>query len=404
MRIGVIHWGFIPRGGGVEAHLLTVYPEMVRQGAEVFLLTEALEGFPEEETVKGIRVVRDEGLSFSKLDEREKKGEAIRESSKRLFSEFLDRYGIQAVQGHNLHMDFFDLSAALNQACQERNIPCFLIIHNQEFIDRGPQVMLRILKDLPWTKLVPISQFIAKDLQARIPDIPRDRYQVIMHGIDLDLFAPRSKKEKEKLKEKYGLKGARVILHPARMLRWKGIIPALKAMPEVFKRFPDARIVFTGRVSAIVKGEEEVRRFNLLVDRTIEELGIKENVLIGKYQFSDMPALFALSEAAIYTTILDEPFGLCPVEAMASGVPAVITRSGGLVESVIEDETGFIISRDEKKIPSELADRISRLFSDPALAERMGKAGRRRAEEKFDKSRMAKELITLGERSLPRAA
>jgi glycosyltransferase involved in cell wall biosynthesis len=395
MRIGVIHWGFIPRGGGVEAHLLTVYPEAVKQGAEVFLLTEAYSGFPEEETVNGIKVVRNEGMSAPKIDERKKAGEDLYPGAYEMFADFVEKYQIEAVQAHNLHMGFYSLSKALNDVCRERNISCCLVIHNHEFIDRDYEIMKRILKDLPWTKLIPISRFISKELQRNIPEIPKNKYQVIMHGIDLDIFMPRSIEEKEKLKDKYGLKGSRVILHPARMLRWKGIVPAIKAMPSVIKKFPDVKLVLTGKVSAIVKEQKDVKEYYALVDETIEKLGVKENVHIGNYRFSDIPDLTALADVSIYTTIGDEPFGLCPVEAMACGVPAIVTSSGGLVESVVDNDSGFIIPKEEDKIPAELSDRLIRIFSDPDMAANMGKAGRKRAEEKFDKKRMAEELIDL---------
>jgi glycosyltransferase involved in cell wall biosynthesis len=97
----------------------------------------------------------------------------------------------------------------------------------------------------------------------------------------------------------------------------------------------------------------------------------------------------------IYTTIGEEPFGLVPVEGMACGVPVVVTNSGGLTESVVDGETGFVITKDEKKLPKELAGRVIELLEDEALAEEMGKKGRERAEEKFDKARMAKDLIDL---------
>jgi glycosyltransferase involved in cell wall biosynthesis len=395
MRIGVVHWGFPPRGGGVEAHLITVYPEMVKQGAQVFVLTETMNGVPQQEIVKGIKVIRNDGMSASGLDERVKKGEDLYSSAKKLFKGFLDKYEIQAVQAHNLHMDFYDLSKALTDACREKNLPSFLIVHNHEFIDRDMGTMMRILKELPWTKFIPVSQFICSELQKNIPEIPKERFQVIVHGIDLDMFAPRSKEEKEKLKEKYGFKGDRIILHPARILRWKGIVQALKAMPAIINKFTDAKLVLTGRVSAIFKEQKEVKEYNHLVDETIEKLGVKNNVYIGSYDFSDVPYLFSISDAVIYTTIGDEPFGLCGIEAMASAVPGVVTASGGLVEGIVDNETGFIISKEEEKIPSELADRILRIFSDPSMAEKMGKAGRKRAEERFDKKRMARELIDL---------
>jgi len=115
------------------------------------------------------------------------------------------------------------------------------------------------------------------------------------------------------------------------------------------------------------------------------------------YSFSDIPRLTRLADVVIYTTIGDEPFGLVPVEAMASGVPTIVTRSGGLVEGVVDGKTGFIIDKDEQTIPAQLAARIVELFSHEGLAGEFGSAGRRRAVEVFDKKRMAADLIHLSD-------
>ena len=66
-----------------------------------------------------------------------------------------------------------------------------------------------------------------------------------------------------------------------------------------------------------------------------------------------------------------------------------------MTESIIDGETGFIIEKDEEKVPVQLAQKIITIFSDPDLAKRLGKAGRARAEAFFDRKRMAKDFIEL---------
>ncbi len=391
MKTGVIHWAFPPRGGGVEAHLITVLPEMVKQGSEVFILTENMEGEPDHSVVSGVNLFRREELSVSHLDQMKD----IYGTSRTLFEDFIQENQIDIIQAHNLHMDYFELSRALTDVCQEKNIPSYLVLHNHEFIDRDEKVMVSILRDLPWDKLVSISHFIEQKLEKKIPEIPKEKWAVIMHGIDIERFSPLLPDEKEALRKEYGFLERRLILHPARILRWKGIVPAIKALPKIITSFPDALMVLTGRIKPIYKEEEEIKNYNLLVDETVKNLKLKRNVHIGKYGFSDLPKLTAISDVVIYTTIGDEPFGLCPVEAMACAVPAVITRSGGLPESIIDGKTGFIIDKIEEKIPVQLAEKITNIFSDPKLAQTMGKAGRERAKVFFDRKRMAKDFIEL---------
>jgi glycosyltransferase involved in cell wall biosynthesis len=83
----------------------------------------------------------------------------------------------------------------------------------------------------------------------------------------------------------------------------------------------------------------------------------------------------------------DEGFGLVLAEAMERGVAVVATRSGGASEIIVDGETGFLI---EKRVPVELAERVSRLAADPAMRARFARAGRERVEVHFNLERQVK--------------
>jgi hypothetical protein len=74
-------------------------------------------------------------------------------------------------------------------------------------------------------------------------------------------------------------------------------------------------------------------------------------------------------------------YSLVSLEAMACGLPVVVTNLGGIPDIVVEGETGFLIDPDDT---TALADRLNRLVSDPALRRRMGLAGRSRTENCFE--------------------
>jgi glycosyltransferase involved in cell wall biosynthesis len=99
-----------------------------------------------------------------------------------------------------------------------------------------------------------------------------------------------------------------------------------------------------------------------------------------------------MSDIVLYPTSGEEPFGLVPLEAMASGKPVIVTRSGGLIESVIDGVTGFVVPKEDDRM---LAGRLATLLNHPELAERMGRAGRSHVEEHFSRSRMATEVEAL---------
>ena len=400
LNIGVVHWAFPPVTGGVEMHLMTVAPEMVRQGAEVSLLCGTVAGEPSTETVEGVTVVRRDGMVTEQIARALEADEDLYHRSQAMFDAFLDEHGIDVIQAHNLHLDFLDVSRALRAACRERAVPYYLVIHNDVFLDRSEERTMRILEEIDWDVLVPISRFIQESLAPRLPTIPSRKWTVIVHGIDIDRFSPKPETEKNVLKSQYGLEGRRVILHPARFLPWKGIVEALQGLRRVVRQFPEAILVMTGRAQRIYEDQDELALYDAEIDRTIRENHLEEHVHIGTYDHDDIPRLTALSDVVIYTTVGDEPFGLVPVEAMACGVPVIVTNSGGLTESVVDGQTGFVISKNEERLPQELAARVIELLDDEALADELGRRGRERAESKFDKQRMARDFIRLSRQLL----
>lgn len=86
------------------------------------------------------------------------------------------------------------------------------------------------------------------------------------------------------------------------------------------------------------------------------------------------------SDVFAFPPVWNEGFGIPPVEAMAAGTPVVASRSGACVETVLHQETGFLV---EKNDSAALAKALIALLQDDALRERMGRSARRRALEHF---------------------
>lgn len=82
----------------------------------------------------------------------------------------------------------------------------------------------------------------------------------------------------------------------------------------------------------------------------------------------------------VQPSLVEEAFGLPVAEAMAMGLPVVVTRGGGLSELVEDGVTGRVVSRGSS---AELAAAIIDLLEDPARRRGLGAAGRQRAVERF---------------------
>jgi starch synthase len=97
---------------------------------------------------------------------------------------------------------------------------------------------------------------------------------------------------------------------------------------------------------------------------------------------------------------------------MACETAVVATATGGIPEVVADGETGLLVPfdsdgaggpRDPARFAADIAERVNRLLADPGLAERMGKAGRRRAVEQFSWAAIAAETAALYAELLPPA-
>jgi glycosyltransferase involved in cell wall biosynthesis len=84
-----------------------------------------------------------------------------------------------------------------------------------------------------------------------------------------------------------------------------------------------------------------------------------------------------------------EAFPIPPIEAMAAGVPVVASKAGGVVESVVHEETGLLVEREDA---AGLAAAILRLAEDEALRASMGEVGRDRVRELYPWSRIVSDL------------
>jgi glycosyltransferase involved in cell wall biosynthesis len=92
----------------------------------------------------------------------------------------------------------------------------------------------------------------------------------------------------------------------------------------------------------------------------------------------------------VLPSVCNDSFGIPVVEAMAAGCPVIASRSGGVIETVKDGETGFIV---DKNNPRQLAQVLLRLLEDDALRETMGRAGRERALANFTWDRVAEMLL-----------
>ena len=101
---------------------------------------------------------------------------------------------------------------------------------------------------------------------------------------------------------------------------------------------------------------------------------------VGWCSQSVLPNHYHAADIGLVPTIAQDGLSRTSVEAMASGLPVVASRIGGLPFTVVDGVTGLLA---EPSDPADLARQIAKLLDDPPLRRQMGVAGRRRFEQEF---------------------
>jgi len=210
-------------------------------------------------------------------------------------------------------------------------------------------------------RVTAVSKDLARETRELI-GVTRD-IRVVPNFIDPDMYQHR---EGCDFKQFFAPNCEPLILHISNFRPVKRITDLIKTFIRVRKEIP-CRMLLVGDGPERARAELDARDGGVLDD--IFFLG-------NQVAVTDL-----LSIADVYFLPSEtESFGLSALEAMASEVPVVATRVGGLPEVVTDGECGFLVPMGDT---DQMAQRIIELATDPPLARKMGKAARARAITEF---------------------
>ncbi|MCO5171560.1 MAG: glycosyltransferase family 4 protein [Planctomycetes bacterium] len=216
-------------------------------------------------------------------------------------------------------------------------------------------------------RLVAISDAIAAEARGLV-GVPAERIVRIPNGVDLEAFKPAAPQ------------GERVVFL-GRLAREKRVDVLLDAFARVARERPAATLDLAG--DGPERAALEARAARLGLGGRARFLGVVDD-----------PAALLRGAAALALPSASEGLSNALLEAMASGVAVLATRIPGTDEVVRDGEEGLLVAPDD---PAALGAALGRLLGDPALARRLGAAGRRRAEEAFDLEAVAERHALLFE-------
>lgn len=236
-----------------------------------------------------------------------------------------------------------------------------------------PRPLSSLVRVAAWAsadRLLCLSQFIATDLVRRSRRLA-ERSSVVHPGIDPDRFGPAAADSPPR---------AALVGHISQAKR-----------PDLALDIVAAALERDATVRLRLVGSGQFTAANAALERDLRARVAGDERLRSAVEFAGRQADVAASLTDCRLLLhcrADEPFGMVLVEAMASGLPVVAPAGGGPLEVVEHGVTGLLF---EPGNVEEAAGHLVLLARDPALAARMGEAGRKRVARRFTAARQVEE-------------
>src|SRR3954452_50301 len=232
--------------------------------------------------------------------------------------------------------------------------------------------------------VIAVSEGSREDILACYPAIDPDRVEVVCNGIDTEEYRPDRRTD---VLERFGIDPGRPsVVFVGRITRQKGVPHLLRAALEFD---PSAKLV-------LCAGAPDTPEIGAEDEAGVEKLRESRDGVFWIDQMLPKPDVIQLlSHATVFACpTIYEPLGIVNLEAMACEAAVVATATGGIVEVVVDGETGLLVPFEQQgggsiePVDPEgfalgIASCVNALVADPQRARAMGQAGRRRAVEAF---------------------
>lgn len=344
MRILILNWKDIknPEVGGAEIIVYELAKRLVRKGHEVTWFCRSFEGGRQSELIDGIKIVRYGSiLSMYLLAplfywSTNPKPDLVLDMSNTIYWQT----PLWAFKSKKI--------AYLNQFAKEVFFYEYppIISHFGYLVEKLQYLTYRN------TPFICYSEGTKKDLIAE--GVPKESIYTFPLGLDHSRYVPGTKSKDP------------LFLCASRLVRMKRTDLAIVAIDIVRKKYPEVKLAISG------SGYERER-----LERLRNDLGLKENVIFldkdiwffEKSEGDRKVAMMQKAWALIFPSV-KEGWGMTVTECASCGTPTIATRVSGLEDSVIDGETGILISKDPS--PKELAEAMQRIIEDKPFREKLG--------------------------------
>jgi D-inositol-3-phosphate glycosyltransferase len=356
--------------GGMNVYVLELSRELARLGYEVDIFTRQDGDLPGiEEIAPNLRLVR---IAAGPTEPIEKE-EIIHFLPD--FAHNLRAFVRGERRGYDVvHSHYWQSGWAGAHLARELDVAHAVMFHTlgevknrARFGEAEPRLRIRHERNIARraTAIVTASEHERLLLQRHYGADPKKMYTVPC-GVDLELFQPG---DQLVARRQLGLSPTTpVLLWVGRLEKLKGVDILIDAAAQLGER--DFTLLIVG-------GDERAKELRAELAAQAERAGIAANVRFeGAVAHTALPAYYRAADVCVVPSYY-ESFGLVAVEAMACGTPVVASRVGGLVSTVTDGVSGYLIPW---RCPEPFAEKLEVLLNNPDLRANFSRAARRSVE------------------------
>jgi len=229
-------------------------------------------------------------------------------------------------------------------------------------------------------RVICISDFIAGHVR-RYYGVPIDRIRVIHRGVDLMRFdqANISAERVIALANEWRVADGRpVVMLPGRLTRWKGQTVFIEAIAKLARK----------DILCLLVGSDQGRDdYRAELEASVVRHGLGEVVRVVDH-CNDMPAAYMLTDVVVSASTDPEAFGRVIAEAQALGRPVIATDHGGAKETVVENQTGWLVPPGDADALAETMGRVLALSAEER--NQLSKRAIAQVRERFSKDAMCR--------------
>ncbi len=289
--------------------------------------------------------------------------------------QIIKRESVDLIQSHLLGSNVYSALAGLLTG-----VPVVATFHGA--VDIGENERLKRLKfaaiNFGTKRIIAVSDNLRADIIRRTR-VNKTRLRTIYNGIAVDEF---NKPASDSIRDKFGWSKSMVIVGSLGNVRTAKAYDILLHAAALLKNKSE-------KFKFVIAGQCNTRLFDELLSLRAELKLEKDVYFLG---FNDDPAEFLSNLDIFLLPSTSEGFSIATIQAMASGVPVIATKSGGPEEILTHAENGWLVTAGD---PSAIAEGLEQFTSNSQTLAQMSKNASEHVRDKFsmDKTLSAYEAV-----------